>query len=336
MSTTSRTRLERPVLEPQLGQDDHSQLVDPPAERVAHRLGLFEDLLEQEMRIPVLLRLLRLPVDGHDARLDRGAVELLHGDPVRCRGDDLALTEQRDALGVRDERGDVTAHEDLAPSEPDDERRVDASAHDPIGLVGGDHDERARAVHAVERAAHRGREVAVELVLDEMGDDLRVGLAEELVTARHELGAQLAVVLDDAVVDDVDPPGAVLVRMRVLDRGAAVRRPSGMADAHRAGRGALRLDLEGEVGDLVRVLDGADVTGRVDDRDAGGVVAAVLEPAQAVEQDWRRGTGAGVADDAAHGTSLERRRQDRVTRGESGLAWVSAVASAVPPPRRSR
>ena len=264
------------------------------------------NLLEQEVRIAVLLRLLRFPVDGDDARLDGGAVQLLHADPVRRRGDDLAFAEQRDPLRVRDQRGDVAAHEDLAASEPDDQRRVHARADNPVGLIGGDDHQRARTLHAIERAANRAREVTVEGVLDEMGNHLGVGLAEELVAARHQLGAQLAIVLDDAVVNDVDAPGAVLVRMRVLERRTSVRRPARVADADRARRRALGLDLAGEVSDLVGVLDRRDVAVRVDDRDPGRVVAPVLETAKAVEQDRCCGTGAGVADDAAHGTSLER------------------------------
>jgi hypothetical protein len=41
---------------------------------------------------------------------------------------------------------------------------------------------------------------------------------------------QIEVVLDDAVVDDHDPAGAVPVRMRVLLRRTAVRGPSRVAD----------------------------------------------------------------------------------------------------------
>src|ERR1700680_2459496 len=49
------------------------------------------------------------------------------------------------------------------------------------------------------------------------------------------------------------------------------------------------------------VLHRGDVAGGVDDRDPGGVVATILEAPKAVEQDRSCGTGAGVADDAAHG-----------------------------------
>ena len=120
------------------------------------------------MRKAVLLRLFRLPVDGDDARLDSGSVELLHRDPVGSRGDDLAFTEQRDPLRVRDQGGDVAAHEHLAAPEPDHQRRIHASTDDAVRLIGGDDHERTCTLHAIQRAAHGGREVAVKGILDEV------------------------------------------------------------------------------------------------------------------------------------------------------------------------
>src|SRR6202035_2880826 len=184
------------------------------------------------------------------------------------------------------------------------------------------------SLHAVERTPNRAREIAVERVFDEVGNDLGVGLAEELVPARHQLSAELAIVLDDAVVNDVNAPSAVLVRMRVLERRTAVGRPARMSDADRAGGRPLGFDLAGEVSDLVGVLDGRDVPGSIDDRDPGRVVAPILETAKAVEQHGRRGAGAGVADDAAHGTSLERTAWERVTGTGSATGWVSVWAAA--------
>ena len=152
--------LEPAALDAELREHDHAEVVDPAAQRIANRLGLLVNLLEQEVRIAVLLRLLRLPVDGDDARLDSGAVELLHADPIGRRGDDLALAEQRDALRVRDQRGDVAADEDLTATETHDERRVDARPDDAVRLIGRDDHQCARTLHAVERRCglpRRGR-----------------------------------------------------------------------------------------------------------------------------------------------------------------------------------
>ena len=105
-------------------------------------------------------------------------------------------------------------------------------------------------------------------------------------------------VLDDPVVHDGDPPGRVGVRVGVDVARLAVGRPPGVADA-----GA-------EVGGgQVHRPKGRDLPFRLDDRqpfvgldgDARGVVAAVLEPLEAFDQDRYRAAFPDVSDDAAHG-----------------------------------
>ena len=75
------------------------------------------------------------------------------------------------------------------------------------------------------------RPSSLHLALDQVRDDLGVGLGLELVALRLQLLLQLEVVLDDAVVHDDDAAGAVAVRMRVFLGGAAVRGPARVADA---------------------------------------------------------------------------------------------------------
>ena len=115
---------------------------------------------------------------------------------------------------------------------PIDDRRAVADGDDLFGIVDRDQDEREHAAHERQRAAHGVLEaVAVHLALDQMRDDLGVGLGLELVSLRLQLVLQLEVVLDDAVVDDDDAAGAVAVRMRVLLGRPSVGRPARVADA---------------------------------------------------------------------------------------------------------
>ena len=115
-----------------------------------------------------------------------------------------------------------------------------ARGDEPVRLVAVQEDERVDALRSRARArAHRpsSSEPCVAR-LDEVGDDLGVGLRDEAVTLRGEARLQLEVVLDDAVVDDDDLPAAVLVRVGVLLGGPAVRRPAGVADARSRRRAA--------------------------------------------------------------------------------------------------
>ena len=113
-----------------------------------------------------------------------------------------------------------------------------------------------------------------------------------------EVFAQLFVVLDDAVVDDRE---AVVrdVRMRVALGRHAVRGPARVRDADLAVR-RVRVD---RVLQHLHLADGAQALelGRaVQHRDAGGVVAAVFEPAQSLHEDGDDVALSDGSDDAAH------------------------------------
>src|SRR5258708_38827514 len=90
----------------------------------------------------------------------------------------------------------------------------------------------------VERVAsgffERNFAAALQIFLNEMRDDLSIGLGDEFVAFALQLFFEFQIIFDDAVVNDDDLPGAVAMRMRVFFRGAAMRSPAGVADSVRA------------------------------------------------------------------------------------------------------
>ena len=96
-----------------LAQIHRTRVRDPAAKHVAECLRLLMNLLQKKVRIAILLSLIRFPVDGDHPRLDGDATEGLHVDARRSDAHDLTFAQQRDTLGVLDERGDVAAHEHL-------------------------------------------------------------------------------------------------------------------------------------------------------------------------------------------------------------------------------
>ena len=143
-------------------------------------------------------------------------------------------------------------------------------------------------------------------MVDQMGDDFGVGLACEGIALGLQLGAQLVVVFDDAVVDERDATGRRLaragtvreVRVRVVDCRCAMRRPARVSDAGAA--------LHLVMGDAGLELGHARGTPRAPqfaalmDRDTAGVVAAVLEPLQPFDENRNDVPRADGADDATH------------------------------------
>ena len=129
--------------------------------------------------------------------------------------------------------------------------------------------------------------------------DFRIGVALEDDAVVLELVLQLQVILDDAVVNDGH--AARHVRMRVGLVGTAVRCPAGVADPHRPGQLAV---LDG-LRQVVELADGAHQAKplAIVNRNAGGVVAAIFETAQPIEQNTRDGTLTDVANDSTHKAS---------------------------------
>src|SRR5919109_3044255 len=203
-------------------------------------------------------------------------------------------------------------------------------------MVPVDDDEREVALELAEGLHDRLGEVAVVEGLDQVRDRLRVRLRAEGVPILLEPCPELAVVLDDPVQHDRQL--TVLAggqRVRVALGHRAVRRPARVAETGRRLRAVRR---RGGLEEL-EVPDGADIVEAVvfQERDAGGVVAAVLESLEAVDQEWLRCSRPDVSDDSAHGgpPSLGRNGHPSKTQ-KSPAAADPVVAVGYPSSRRTR
>ncbi len=268
------------------------------------------DLLEHERRVAALLGVLLVPEHLLDLALDRRSVRVDDPRAVGVDRDDLAVLEAEDDPRVGEEGGDRGGDVGLALAEADDQRALLAGGDERVGMIGVHRDEGVVAAELVERGDDSVGEVAVVVLFDQVRDDLGVGLGAEDVPFGPQLLAQVRVVFDDPVEDDVDLAGAVSVRVGVLLGNAAVGRPASVAEADRRGRRSdrdaaaiLAVDGHAELGAQVREV--ADRAHRVDltvreQRDARRVVAPVLELLQPLDKQITAGTVPDVADDSAH------------------------------------
>ena len=123
-------------------------------------------------------------------------------------------------------------------------------------------------------------------MVDQVGDHFGVGLALEHVAQRGQFGAQFVVVLNDAVVDQRDARvvrAGREVRVGVVRGGRAVRGPAGVGDAGEALQAGL-VDLLFQVGHARGAARALQLAIHVQGY-AAGVVAAVFQALQALEQD---------------------------------------------------
>ncbi len=216
--------------------------------------------------------------------------------------DGVAVLEIGDRVGERRQRDGVGAEIHLAVAVADRERRALARADQQVLLALEQERERERAAQPRQRRRHRvGRRAAVlHFAGDEMGDDLGVGLGAEFRAVLLELLAQLAEVLDDAVVHDRKPVGGM--RMGVALGRPAVGRPAGVADADRALE-RLALELGFEIAKLA--LGAAARQAAAFQRGhAGGVIAAIFEALERIDQLHRDRLAAEDADNSAHRSEI--------------------------------
>jgi len=89
------------------------------------------------------------------------------------------------------------------------------------------------------------------------------------------------------------------MRVGILFGGAAVGGPAGVADAEGAVDG-LFVEDGFEVAELAGGAAELEAAGAAGNGDAGGVIAAVFETAQPLDDDGHRRLGANVSDDSAH------------------------------------
>src|SRR5262245_26504295 len=132
---------------------------------------------------------------------------------------------------------------------------------------------------------------------NKMSDHLGVGLRCKLGTALFELLAQLAEILNDAVVNDSEPIGRM--RMRVRLARPTMRRPAGMPNADRAAQ-RLALELLLEVAQLAFRAPPLE-RGAFERGYAGRIVAAIFQTFERVDEMFSNGLTTENANNAAHG-----------------------------------
>ncbi|MGY3366387.1 hypothetical protein ACVWZL_003512 [Bradyrhizobium sp. GM2.4] len=221
-------------------------------------------------------------------------------DRSACMGqhDPVAVLEIADRVGERPERDGVGAEIHLAVTIADRERRTVARADHQIVLAREDEAECERAAQPRQRQFHRFHRLvaAREQVVDEMQHDLGVGLGVEHRAFLFELLAQLAEILDDAVVNDGDTLGRV--RVRIVHGRLSVGGPAGVTDS---GRALERLGLQPLLQILQLALGAAALEMLALERgDARGIIAAIFKTFERIHQLLCNRLAPENADNPAH------------------------------------
>jgi hypothetical protein len=210
----------------------------------------------------------------------------------------VAFVEIGDALGEAGERERIGAEISLALAIADRQRSAHPGSDQHSGMVAEQDGDGKGAVEAGQDGRDRFLRAfaLLELVVDQMGDDLAVGLRLEGAPCGLHLLAKQPEILDDAVVDQRH--SADDVGMGVADRWSAVGRPARMGDPDRSGE-RTGGELGGEIVELA--FGAAALEPAVQDRaDPRRIIAAIFEPPQTLHEPVGHFLSPDDADDAAH------------------------------------
>ncbi len=265
---------------------------------MADHFGLLVDFLGHEVAVVGLVDQRRRGGVLDRVAMNDRVVFVVDGRAFARQHDPIAILEITDRIGERAECDGIRAQIHLAFTVTDRERRPVARTDHQIVVAGEDEGERKRAAKLRQRRLDRldRCETAAEQIIDELQHDLGVGLGLEHCLLFLQGFAQFVEILDDAVVNDGDAGGGVRVRV-VLGR-LAVSGPAGVADA---GVTFERLGAQTRF-EIFQFAFGATTIemAAFDGRDACGIVAAIFQALQRIDQLLRDGPAPQNADNAAH------------------------------------
>ncbi len=230
--------------------------------------------------------------------LDDRVVLVVDGRALAGQHDPVAVLEIADGVGERAERDRIRPEIHFALAVADREWRAVSGADHQILFAREDESERERAAHLRQRRFHRldRLDAALEQIVDQMQHDLGIGLGLEDRALLLQRLAQLAKILDDAVMHDGDALGRM--RMRVVLGRPAVGGPAGVADA---GVAHERLGAQARFQILQLALGAAALeTVAFQRRNACGIITAIFKTLERIHQLLRNRSPSQNADNAAH------------------------------------
>ena len=207
-------------------------------ERAGDDLRLLVNLLRHEMPVIALVDEKRRGQRLDAPPLDRLIMRIAEFGAMARQNGEIAVFEIGELIGERRQRQRIGAEIDFAASSPSPKPTTSGApsprADQEILLAVEQNGERESALEPRQARCHRidRRKAGRHRLGEEMGDHLGIRVAFELMPLAAQLVAQLAKILDDAVMDDGDL--AIGMRMRIAFGRLAMCRPARMADPGRA------------------------------------------------------------------------------------------------------
>ena len=305
------------------GQHSRPVGADASGEKLAESIWLLVNFLDHVMAVGTEIENHMFQGALPGGPLDRAGGRVLNAGFLQGDGRDVAVLEIGNILGERGKGDGVRGNQGAVFAVADDQRRAAAGGDQQAGGIAEGKDKCRSPPRLADSGAHGLRRVGPfrERRIHQMQHGLGVGLAGKDPLGRGQLPVKAAVILDNAVMDQGGPLGAM--RMCVCFHRCAMGCPARMADAGVSGeRGVLEPGFQ-----IVELADRPEAieTGLRCHGDAGRIVSAVFQPSQAGLQMGDNIFRGNAGDDSAHRPS-----------GSSAAAATGQPIPAVPAVARAR
>ena len=287
---------------------------------------LFVDLLQHEVRVAALFSGFLIPVGGQNFSLHRLRELIVEADAVGVHHRHVPLFQHAVPAGIFQQRRDIRRNKVFRFAPAHDERALPLDREQGIREIPEQDSQRIAAPYHGQSSAQGFEGLPLITAVDELDQDLGVGLALKGIALGHEPLLQHTIVLDDAVVDDAHPGRGMRVAVHIA--GLPVGRPPGVADAAAApGQGLHRQPLA-QLRQTALALDHPDAALQSQGH-TGGIIAAVLQLFQTIQQNILCIPFSNITNNATHTKHLHADSPAQKTRAAQLSASCNSLCSCM-------
>ena len=287
---------------------------------------LLVDLLEHEVGVAALLSRFHIPVCRELLAFHRLTKFVVEADALSRADGHIALFQHAVFPGIFEQRGDIRCDKVFAFSPADDQRAFPLDRKNSVRVIEEQHRQRVAAAHLGKGLLQRPQRVAGIAAVDQLYQHFRVGLALEGIALCSQPFLEQPVIFNDAVVHDAHTRRGMRVAVHIA--GLAMGSPPGVADAAEALCQLLRCQLfpQGCEPPLAFYYADSPVQRK---RHTGGIISAILQLFQTIQQHILCIALTDITNDAAHTKHLHTDRSHAERRSDARSALLYSLCSCM-------
>ena len=267
------------------------------ADRGHNGRRLLVDLLEHKVGIAALFGSFHIPVRRQLLALHRLTKFVVEVDALCGADGHIPFFQHAVFPGILEQCRNIRSHKVFALAPADDQRAFPLDCKNGVRVIPEQHGQRIAAAHLGKRLLQCTQRVTGIAAVDQLYQHFGVRLTLEGIAFCGQALLEQAVIFNDAIVHNAHTRGRMRVAVHIA--GLAMGSPAGVADAAEALCQLLRRQLFPQGGEPSFAFYHADAAVQRK-RYTGGVVPAILQLFQTIQQHVLRTALTDITNNAAH------------------------------------